>query len=409
MQSTRPMRVVHCVRAPIGGIFRHILDLAHEQARNGLEVGLILDSKTGGDFESRKIAEASGDFKLGIVRFPIPETPGPGDIPALFRMIKCMADMRPDVMHAHGSKGGVLGRLSATLLRLMGRKIVRFYCPHGGMLHFSRTSLKGRVFFFIERMMEKITDSLIFVGDYEMRAYGAKVGHPQVPWGFAYNGLRASEFEPVAPKGDGSIADFLYIGMMRDIKGTDVFIKAIANLHANGFNATAHMVGDGPDRLRYQNLSIELGLEKYITFHDPMPARQAFSLARTNVVPSRAESMPYIVLETIAAQMPLIATSVGGIPEIFANHSKHLIPPGNVEALSIAMQSNLDDQDSAADRAISLSIEIRSLFSVEVMTSHMSTLYERALLNCRMHRNSLTPIADFQSEPPTDANRSTMR
>ena len=59
----------------------------------------------------------------------------------------------------------------------------------------------------------------------------------------------------------------------------------------------------------------------------PMPARQAFALARIIVVPSRAEAMPYIVLEALAAGMPMIATAVGGIPEIFGAGSPALVRP----------------------------------------------------------------------------------
>ena len=74
-----------------------------------------------------------------------------------------------------------------------------------------------------------------------------------------------------------------------------------------------------------------------------MPARTAFPLGRSLVVPSRAESMPYIVLEAAAAGMPLIATNVGGIPEIVNGTDTPLMPPGDVEVLERAMQGFLAD------------------------------------------------------------------
>ena len=67
------------------------------------------------------------------------------------------------------------------------------------------------------------------------------------------------------------------------------------------------------------------------------------------VVPSRAESMPYIVLETVAAGLPIIATRVGGIPEILG--SEDLVEPGDAGALADAIRRVLDDPAAARDRA----------------------------------------------------------
>ena len=72
----------------------------------------------------------------------------------------------------------------------------------------------------------RFTDYLLFVSDYERRTYRRKVGEPPIPNTLVYNGLRAAEFEPVATQPDA--ADLLYIGMMRDLKGPDIFIDALA-------------------------------------------------------------------------------------------------------------------------------------------------------------------------------------
>ena len=68
-----------------------------------------------------------------------------------------------------------------------------------------------------------------------------------------------------------------------------------------------------------------------------MPAREAFALGRALVVPSRAESFPYIVLEAAAAGLPLLATNVGGIPEIVSGTDTALLPPEDADALAQAM------------------------------------------------------------------------
>ena len=166
--------------------------------------------------------------------------------------------------------------------------------------------------------------------------------------------------------------------MLRDIKGPDVFVRAIAKLADLGIHPTAHIVGDGPDRDSYRGLVDKLNLDGQIAFHDPLPARQAFAMARNVVVPSRGESMPYIVLETIAAQIPIIATRVGGIPEIFGREKSALVEPGDEDALAEAMMSHLDDQAAAGEQARERARRIAGRFSVEHMASMIESAYRSA-------------------------------
>ena len=92
---------------------------------------------------------------------------------------------------------------------------------------------------------------------------------------------------------------------------------------------TATIVGDGPDAAAISTRrSSGSGSATQSVSVGPMPARAAFALGRLMVVPSRAESLPYIVLEAAAAGVPLIATNVGGIPEIFGPDRQRLVPPG---------------------------------------------------------------------------------
>lgn len=74
--------------------------------------------------------------------------------------------------------------------------------------------------------MSHFTDHLLFVSEYERRTYRKKVGEPPIPNSLVYNGLQDAEFEQVPPNADA--VDFLYIGMMRDLKGPDLFIEALA-------------------------------------------------------------------------------------------------------------------------------------------------------------------------------------
>src|SRR5690606_38146019 len=114
-----------------------------------------------------------------------------------------------------------------------------------------------------------------------------------------------------------------------------------------------------------------------IRFLPAMPARQAFTLGRTIVVPSRAEAMPYIVLEALAAGLPMICTRVGGIPEIFAERSDVLCPP-EVGPIASAMASVLRDREAYARRMPPLQA-LRSRFSAEKMACDIEAAYRTAL------------------------------
>jgi glycosyltransferase involved in cell wall biosynthesis len=120
----------------------------------------------------------------------------------------------------------------------------------------------------------------------------------------------------------------------------------------------------------------KLGLERAVTFHGALPAREAFKLARTVVIPSRAEAMPYIILEAVAAERPLIATRVGGIPEIFGRYANRLVAPGHIGKLTTAMEEALADPDKMAKRANKLRSCLVETFSVDLMNDRITTLYQ---------------------------------
>ena len=374
MENARPLRIIHCFRSPVGGIFRHVRDLVEEHRSAGHDVGILCDSSTGGAHEERLFSAILPQLSLGLVRMPIQRAISPTDAAALYRSYKHIKSLQPDVLHGHGAKGGVVARLIGSLLRVNRYRVARLYSPHGGSLHYSRTSPAGRIIMGIERFQERMTDSLVFVCDYERSTYQEKIGKPRSPASVIYNGIKDSEFHPVPL--DENAADFLYIGMMRDLKGPDVFIEAFARTEQlRGRPLSAVMVGDGPDRERYRETIAKLGLSRRIRMYDAMPATQAFALARTVVVPSRAEAMPYIVLEALAAQKPIVASRVGGIPEVLGSDSEALAIPGDARDLSRIMAETLADPDWQV-RVMPKPEEFRSVFSASHMAHQMMGLYQ---------------------------------
>ncbi|TPJ46141.1 glycosyltransferase [Mesorhizobium sp. B2-7-1] len=369
------LRIVHCFRSPVGGIFRHVRDLTEAQVAAGHAVGIVCDSTTGGDYEERLFDAMKDSLALGIHRTPMQRHVGPGDLASAWRTYRIIQELRPDVLHGHGAKGGAYARLFGSLLRVSRFRVARLYSPHGGSLHYDETTATGKLFFGLERFMARFTDCLLFVSDYERNTYRRKVGEPPIPNTLVYNGLRAAEFEPVAA---ANAADFLYIGMMRDLKGPDIFIDALALAGGElGRPLSAVMVGDGDDLPRYHAQVERLGLKSHVRFLPPMPARDAFALAELIVVPSRAEAMPYIVLEALAAGMPMIATAVGGIPEIFGENSPALIRP-DPSQLAAKMGTVLDDRE-AYRKAMPQTDELKARFGADVMAAEIEKAYFAAL------------------------------
>jgi len=386
--------IVHLVRAPIGGIFRHILDLASAQSAAGHDVGIVCNSLEGGAFEDDLIAAIAPRLKLGAARFPMRRQVSLSDLRAARDLVRHVGALAPDVVHGHGSKGGTYGRLIGTWL---GRKrpVARIYSPHGGSLHYSETSIEGRIYFAIERLLGRITDAIIHVSAYEAETYRRKVGIPRCEATVIRNGLRQDEYVPVVPNRDAR--DLLFLGMLRNLKGIDVFLQAIARLREEkGRIVTAHVIGQTTEMESWVELARAAGIGEQIAFHQPKPAREAFAMTRALVVPSRAESMPYVVLEAVAAALPIVATLVGGIPEIFGPRTDELVPPGDAAALADAIDRMLADPARASRDALARREWLLPRFHIDVMQEQVEKLY-RTILDRRT-----APAASHETPVPAD-------
>ncbi len=377
MADGEPLRIIHCFRSPIGGIFRHVRDLAEFHFKAGHEVGIICDSLTGSSFEDSLFDEIRPYLPLGLTRLPISRSISLRDIGAFRRSYREIKSLRPDVLHGHGAKGGAIARLIGSALRVNRYRVARLYSPHGGSLHYTKRTAAGAAILTAERLLEPLGDALTFVCDYEREAYIARVGKPRVRAERIYNGIHDRDFETVYPRDDA--VDFLYIGMLRDLKGPDIFIEAFAETERRvGRPLSGLIVGDGPDRDKYSRMMLQLGLGRRIALLPSMKAREAFALARTVVVPSRAEAMPYIVLEALAARKPVIAARVGGIPEILGRDSPALSEPGDVPSLA-AIMTRAIAEPAWLRQAMPEPAAFKNTFSASVMSNALLSLYREVL------------------------------
>ena len=372
-----PLKVMHILRAPLGGLYRHVLDLSREQARRGHAVGLVVDSTTGGEAADRTLAALAPSLALGLSRVPMRRDPHPADAMVLAHVLRRLAATRPDVVHGHGSKGGLFARLPGFIPG--AARAIRAYTPHGGSLNHRPGSRVHRAYMGVERVLGRRTDALLFESGFIGARYRDMVGAPHHLARVVHNGIDDHEFEPIAPAADA--ADFVYVGELRAAKGIDILLRALdVTGRSLGRALSAVLVGSGPDRDLLERLAAELGLGDRVTFPGPMPARRAFALGRTLVVPSRAESLPYVVLEAAAARVPLISTDVGGIPEIFGRYRDRLIPADDVARLGAAMTAALAaSPDTRARDAADLAAAVRDGFSIATMVDTVVAAYRDAL------------------------------
>ena len=371
------MRIIHCFRSPVGGIFRHVRDLAAEQHRAGHDVGILCDSSTGGSFEDELFETIRPFLSLGLHRLPIDRSISFRDVPAFWRSYKEIRSLQPDVLHGHGAKGGAYARLAARRIADTGetRRPLAVYTPHGGSLHYAPDTLKGRVYMALERRLTGLTDALIFESRYSQAKFREQVGSMPPLTRVVPNGVLPAEFEPVA-KAEAATT-FLFVGELRRLKGVDLLIEALATANARQ-PVTLTVVGAGPDAAEFKDLAAARGIAGKVTFAGAMPARRAFSLGQFLVMPSRAESFPYIVLEAAAARLPIIATRVGGIPEITEGTDTPLVEPENVAALAAAMFDALAAPDGLKSRAETLQARVKAAFTVEAMTASVLDTYDAA-------------------------------
>ncbi len=363
------MKILHVFRTPVGGLFRHVRDLARGQSELGHEVGILCDSTTGGQVASDLLASVAPQCSLGIERMGISRLPGLGDLSAITGTRKHAQKLGVDIIHGHGAKGGLYGRLAARLL-----PIPSVYTPHGGSLHYNWLAFPGFVFLASEWALARIGTGMIFVCEFERQSFAKKIGLGGKANIVVHNGLWPEEFSAVKP-GENA-ADVLYIGDMRHLKGVDVLLKALA-IVARKRALTACLVGAGPDSAEFKALAETLGLGALVEFPGRLPTAQALRRGRLLVLPSRAESFPYVVLEAAAGRVPMIASDVGGIPEILP--AKNLCPPDNPEAMARQIEMALATPAAIADDAKALSETARTSFDAKVMGRNVTAFYQRLL------------------------------
>lgn len=206
-----------------------------------------------------------------------------------------------------------------------------------------------------------------------IEAYGIKAHFTIVP-----NVVDTNIFHPgPLPKPKINPKRLLFVGFLLPVKGLNYLLNALAMLHQDRNDWHIDIVGDSPLRVEYEQMAKELGLENKVTFHGFKPKSKIAEFMRQAdlfILPSIWENMPCVLIESMCCGLPIVSTTVGGIPEIVPNSCGILVPPADPQALMQAINRvlNLDKQ---FDRA-SIADWAKQNYSYDIVGQKLHTIYQ---------------------------------
>lgn len=237
---------------------------------------------------------------------------------------------RPDVVHAHSTFAGAVARL---LLGWRKRRPVIVYCPHGWVFDVRGSGWKQRLMERAERIMSRLCDTVIAISEYEARQ-GRRIGIASERIHVVLNGLRLMPPGAVPADWQDERLKVLFVGRLDEQKGFDILIEAIAPLQEK---VALRVIGEAvlSDRTR---LAPRLPNVEYLGWQDERYIQGQFAVADVVVMPSRWEGFGLVAIEAMRAGKAVIATKVGGLPEVVVDEETgFLIPPDNAAALQTAI------------------------------------------------------------------------
>jgi glycosyltransferase involved in cell wall biosynthesis len=363
------LRIIHVLRTPVGGLFRHVCDLVKGQSALGHDVGIFCDSSTGGAGAEAALAKISQFCKLGIQRVPISTMPNLADIKNAKAFNAFARQAKADIVHGHGAKGGLYARLAS-----FATKTPSVYTPHGGSLHYEWAAIPGFLFMATEWALRQKTAGLAFVCEYEKNLFAKKIGIGSAKTNVVHNGLWKDEFNPVHLNADA--CDLFFVGELCHRKGVDILIDAVAILKPER-KITVAMIGDGPDMDEYKAQVARLNLQDQIRFCGRLPMAKALTMGKIFILPSRAEAFPYVIVEALAAHKVCLSTDIAGLGEVLP--PALLYPTENVDALVNKLRSYFANPKEIDKISEALAKVAPQNFSAEKMVKSISDFYQTLL------------------------------
>src|SRR5690349_1382078 len=190
----RSLRILHVFRAPLGGLFRHVVDLTRAQVMRGHDVGILCDATTGGEPANAVLEDLRPLLTLGVTRVKMRRNPNWTDLTTLMALQRAYRDLQPDVLHGHGSKGGAYVRLERA--RALDPMTIRAYTPHGGSFNYQPGTLLHRIYMLTESALARRTDLFLFESEYIAARARAHIGGDYLIR-VVHNGISEAEFAPI--------------------------------------------------------------------------------------------------------------------------------------------------------------------------------------------------------------------
>jgi len=377
------VRVLLVMEATIGGTRRHIGDLGRGLLAAGHEVHLVLSALRQPDFE-RDMAELE-DAGCRVHNLPMVRAIRPATDWRHAAWIKrYLREVRPDIVHTHSSKAGVLGR-HASLATGIGARV---HTPHTFAFLFGAmfSPAKRRLFRAIEQYYGRRTDRLIAVSATEAETIRAAGVLDPARVRTVYNGIDTARWSAAEPADlaacgvpEGALVAVV-VGLLNSAKGQDLAIEALAQAAASEVHLL--FVGHGEDEAMLRALAERLGVTDRVHFlgwRTDVPSLVAAS--DWLLLPSRWEGMPYVVLEAMAAARPVLASRVDGARELVRDGENGLlVDSGSADALAQGLRRVSEiGRDGAREMGRAGERGLEARFTVEGMTRATVEVYEEAL------------------------------
>jgi len=376
VSDSRRIRVLLAItRLELGGAQRVVLHTAEALDRAQFEVALAWGPGELLDDQAAAIPD--------LERIPVPTLVRPvapiSDFRALASLRAAVRSFRPNVVHTHSSKAGILGRLAA---RLEG--VLAVHTVHGFGFTPLQSAPKRFVFFSAEKMMARVTDHFVTVSDTDRRR-GVELGLfvPEkatlIRAAIDLDRFRSATCGDAARARLGIPSDaplVIQIGNFKPQKAPLDFVRVAATVRQGHPEAWFVMVGDGPLRQAAEELAGELGVADRIVFAgwwQDMPGLLAATTV--SVLTSRHEGLPCSVVESLAAGVPVVATAVDGTVEVVRSGDNGLLAEaGDVEGLARAVGRLLANPDLRRRMAAAAPTKLED-FDQNLMVRQQEDLY----------------------------------